>query len=358
MKNDRKKGFTALCRLARGFKPKPYVTTADSVPGNSLVFDGVRAWASDGTVWLSLRSAQKLSAPVAVDEPMLRTLLKAGDDITIDRAQGRVNDVAVDLRPIEDHIPLPEPGQPMAAFEVNLQRLANVLRAAGVHDIRYYLNGLLFDFPGRALVATDGHRLHRYNAETLPLVPTPQNAEASRTLPILPRKAAELIADLKLRNVAWDGAIFAASNDDLELRVPAIDGTFPDYSKVLRAPRKDDVVVTLDPVRLASGLKQAIALGKARKASYIGVILDGATADLAVHVNGAPAMVLPDIVQITSRRGVLRPIGFAPAYLLDVAELVTAAATWRFSNAEKHQSRESLIVEEGDFTAVVMPMNL
>lgn len=40
--------------------------------------------------------------------------------------------------------------------------------ARGVGDIRSYLNGLCYDLDGHAVVATDGHRLHLANSNTLP----------------------------------------------------------------------------------------------------------------------------------------------------------------------------------------------
>ena len=40
--------------------------------------------------------------------------------------------------------------------------------ARGIGDIRSYLNGLCYDLDGHAVIATDGHRMHLANSDTLP----------------------------------------------------------------------------------------------------------------------------------------------------------------------------------------------
>jgi hypothetical protein len=62
---------------------------------------------------------------------------------------------------------------PHKAYGITVQLphwdLINEVRMAeAVHDIRYYLNGTLFDLGNSAIVCTDGHRLHSANSTTLP----------------------------------------------------------------------------------------------------------------------------------------------------------------------------------------------
>jgi hypothetical protein len=46
--------------------------------------------------------------------------------------------------------------------------IGDIRLAESVHDVRYYLNGTYFDLGKRAIVCTDGHRMHLANSTTLP----------------------------------------------------------------------------------------------------------------------------------------------------------------------------------------------
>ena len=124
--------------------------------------------------------------------------------------------------------------------------VADVLRmvtetsfAISSEETRYYLNGVyLHAWPdgdhhnGLRTVATDGHKLSRLT------LPRPEGAEGMPGI-ILPRK---LVEELK-KVVTTDGAAFfqvavstskiRLERDDLVLTSKLIDGTFPDYQRVI-----------------------------------------------------------------------------------------------------------------------------
>ncbi|MFY7873345.1 MAG: DNA polymerase III subunit beta, partial [Limnohabitans sp.] len=111
--------------------------------------------------------------------------------------------------------------------------MGQVSFAMAVHDIRYYLNGILFVAEGNklSLVATDGHRLAYASATLDTEVPSKQEV-------ILPRKTV-----LELQRLLSDaeGAIemqFANNQarfsfDGMEFVTKLVEGKFPDYNRVI-----------------------------------------------------------------------------------------------------------------------------
>lgn len=109
------------------------------------------------------------------------------------------------------------------------QALAVTTPCVSTEETRYYLNGIFLHSVGGNLVAvgTDGHRLARYlTGQSWP------HPDA-----ILPRKAANILA----RALATDEAITVTSGErrlavigaGWELRTKCIDGTFPNYTKII-----------------------------------------------------------------------------------------------------------------------------
>ena len=114
-----------------------------------------------------------------------------------------------------------------------LKELLNqVSFAMAVHDIRYYLNGILFVAEGKqlSLVATDGHRL-AFSSATL-------DVEVPKQEVILPRKTV-----LEMQRLLSDkeGAIemqFAGNQakfsfEGMEFVTKLVEGKFPDYNRVI-----------------------------------------------------------------------------------------------------------------------------
>jgi len=122
------------------------------------------------------------------------------------------------------------------------QLLDNTSFAMAQQDVRYYLNGMLFEV-GKdylRLVATDGHRLAM---ETLQM----QNSIGETQQQILPRKG---VMELSRLLNDEDGAIdLTFGQNHIRARVPEysftsklVDGKFPDYNRVL--PKGGNKVVS------------------------------------------------------------------------------------------------------------------
>lgn len=140
--------------------------------------------------------------------------------------------------------------------------------AMAQQDVRYYLNGMLWEIKGKQLrvVATDGHRLA--------LCTLPGTIDASDdTQVILPRKGVLELARLLLEDDA-DIAIVMGSNhirattDDFTFTSKLVDGKFPDYQRVL--PRSPDKIVLGSRLELRQAFTRAAILSNEK---YRGVRL-------------------------------------------------------------------------------------
>jgi DNA polymerase III subunit beta len=117
-------------------------------------------------------------------------------------------------------------------------------------DVRYYLNGLLFEIDTQAAraVATDGHRL----AMSQILLPNP---DIVATQVIVPRKAVVELQRLSTGDATVEVSV--GSNHiriqfgDIRFTSKLIDGRFPDYSRVVPAAPPRTVLANRENLRAA-----------------------------------------------------------------------------------------------------------
>jgi len=142
--------------------------------------------------------------------------------------------------------------------QIQLKRLLKQVEfAMAQQDIRYYLNGLLFEVNGNQLniVGTDGHRL------SFTSIHLDQNY--NKTEVILPRKT--VIELIKLLNDSeelvsvelYKGQVNFGFND-IQLISKVIDGKFPDYTRVI--PEGHNNQFTIDRIQFLTSLQRASIL--------------------------------------------------------------------------------------------------
>ena len=157
--------------------------------------------------------------------------------------------------------------------------------AVSTDDTRFYLNGIFFHAEGEgvAAVATDGHRLQMATedlAEPWTLDPA-----------ILPRQSAKRMEAL-LKDLAGDQPVtLRGDGSRWQLEAPGwtfatklIDGTFPDYKRILPPPGEGEELVVTDPKALASAVASARVVGDERS---FPVKLIRRAGTRALHVVGA-----------------------------------------------------------------------
>ncbi len=239
-------------------------------------------------------------------------------------------------------------------FSVPQKTLKSLLQqvsfSMAVHDIRYYLNGILFVAEGKqlSLVATDGHRLTYANA-TL-------DVEVPRQEVILPRKTVlEMLRLLSDKEGAIDMQ-FANNQakfvfDGMEFVTKLVEGKFPDYNRVI--PKNHKNTITLGRTPLLACLQRTAILTSEK---FKGVRLNLEPGLLRVASNNAEQEEAVDELEIDYNGDAIE-IGFNVTYLIDVLTNMDQDMV-RMDLADSNSSVLITIPEQSSFKYVVMPMRI
>ena len=256
--------------------------------------------------------------------------------------------------PAEDFPLVQEAANFGPAFSVPQKTLKDLLGqvsfAMAVHDIRYYLNGILFVAEGKtlSLVATDGHRLAFASAEL--------DVEVPKQEVILPRKTV-----LELQRLLSDkeGAIemqFAANQarftfDGMEFVTKLVEGKFPDYNRVI--PRNHHNVVVLGRQPLLAALQRAAIMTSEK---FKGVRLSLEPGLLRLAANNADQEEAVDELDIEYGGDAIE-MGFNVSYLIDALGNMSQDMV-RIELADSNSSALITIPDNEHFKYVVMPMRI
>ncbi|MBO9510376.1 DNA polymerase III subunit beta [Erythrobacter sp. A6_0] len=222
-----------------------------------------------------------------------------------------------------DDFPVIVEGDLPTSFELPSKTLAELIDrtrfAISTEETRYYLNGIFLhvsdeDQPVLKAAATDGHRLARFT------LPRPDGAEGMPDV-IVPRKA---VAELrKLLEEKGEGAVqidLSASKirftlggeGGVVLTSKLIDGTFPDYSRVI--PTANDKLLRLDPRSFFEGVDRVATIATEKtRAVKMGLDKDRVTLTVTSPDNGTAAEELPAEYSADGFE-----IGFNAGYLKDI----------------------------------------
>lgn len=294
--------------------------------------------------------------------------LPEGAQVELSAAEGRLTVVAGRARfqlatlPRDD-FPVIAEGELPTQFELPADALKAIIDktrfAISTEETRYYLNGIFLHVAddggpagGQAVLkaaATDGHRLARVT------VPRPEGAEAMPDV-IVPRKC---VGELRKLLDEVDGSVgvsLSASKIRFDLgqailTSKLIDGTFPDYSRVI--PSANDKMLKIDPKSFMEGVDRVstIATEKTR-AVKMALERDKITLSVTSPENGAAAEEVPG-----DYAAMPLEIGFNSRYLLDILHQIEG------DSVEVHladASAPTLIREHDKSQAlyVLMPMRV
>jgi DNA polymerase-3 subunit beta len=226
--------------------------------------------------------------------------------------------------------------------------------AMAQQDVRYYLNGMLWELDSKQqlrVVATDGHRLAMC---TLPeKVKVKGEGEAQV---ILPRKGVLELARLLMDDEA-DIAIVIGSNhiravtEEFTFTSKLVDGKFPDYQRVL--PRSPDKILTGSRQELRQAFTRTAILSNEK---YRGVRLKLTENTLDILANNPEQEEAEETVPV-EYSGEALEVGFNVSYLLDVLGVLSGEQI-KLSLADPNSSALLEETEAGDSLYVVMPMRL
>ena len=240
------------------------------------------------------------------------------------------------------------------AFSVPQKTLKSLLNqvsfSMAVHDIRYYLNGILFVAEGKklSLVATDGHRLAFASAEL--------DVEVPKQEVILPRKT---VLELQRLLSDKDGAIelqFAANQarfrfEGMEFVTKLVEGKFPDYNRVI--PRNHPNILILGRSALLAALQRAAIMTSEK---FKGVRLNLERGSLRVAANNADQEEAVDELDIQYDGSAIE-IGFNVSYLIDALSNMSQDMV-RLELNDGNSSALLTIPDNEHFKYVVMPMRI
>ena len=242
------------------------------------------------------------------------------------------------------------------AFSVPQKTLKSLIDqvhfAMAVHDIRYYLNGILFVAEGRnlILVATDGHRLALAQARL--------DADIPKQEVILPRKTVLELQRL-LRDDSGDNAIemrFAGNQakfsfSGMEFVTKLVEGKFPDFNRVI--PKGHKNAVTLGRAPILACLQRAAILTSEK---FKGVRVNIEPGTLRISSNNAEQEEAKEELEIDYAGDAIE-IGFNVTYLIDVFTNLGVEMV----RIELQDGNSSALISAPDvegFKYVVMPMRI
>jgi DNA polymerase-3 subunit beta len=290
---------------------------------------GLRLMATDLDLQINERVEANVSDPGATTVPA-HTLfdivrkLPEGSQVELIAAEGRMQVNAGRARFTlstlpRDDFPVIAEGDLPTGFELPAATLRQIIDktrfAISTEETRYYLNGIYLHVSDEAqpvlkAAATDGHRLARVT------VPRPDGAQGMPGV-IIPRKC---VAELRKLLDEVDGTVQVSLSESkirfglgtAVLTSKLIDGTFPDYSRVI--PTANDKLLKLDPRSLEEAADRVSTIASERtRAVKMTLDRDRVTLSVTSPENGTASEEIP---ADSGADGI--EIGFNARYLLDI----------------------------------------
>ncbi len=281
------------------------------------------------TVGADIQQAGGTTAPAHMLHDIVRKLPDGaqieldggGDDgrLTVRAARSKF---ALSCLPREDFPAMADDDLPhrFSVPAADLRRLVEKTRfAISTEETRYYLNGIYLHAPEDAPVlrgvATDGHRLAQVD------VPLPDGAAVMPGV-IVPRKAAlevlKLIEDDDgMVDVALSDSKIRFALDHIVLTSKLIDGTFPDYRRVI--PQGNDAQMEADCKSFQAAVDRVATISSEKsRAVKLSVNSDAVVLSASNPEQGSGT----DEVAITFNGAEALEIGFNARYLLDIASQI------------------------------------
>jgi len=339
------------------------------VLGNILVnagADDITFTATDLEVELQAKTAVAVKEPGEITLParkildICRTLPEqAVVEVTVDQERASVRSgrsrFTLATLPASE-FPVVEDVRSSLNFTLPQQDLRELIErthfAMAQQDVRYYLNGLLFEpLEGKLrAVATDGHRLAM--ADMAAGIP----AETGQPV-IVPRKGVQEL--MRILDDSKEPAEVAIGNNHLRVNVPdirftskLIDGRFPDYDRVV--PEGGDKELVAERELLRQALARTSILSNEK---YRGVRLSMEDGMLRIQAHNPEQEEAEEELEV-DYQGETLEIGFNVTYLLEALGAITGQqvqVTFRDANS-------SCLIQEpaSSFPCkyVIMPMRL
>lgn len=279
------------------------------------------------------------------------TVSQSGDKVTVQAGRSRFTLATLPAHdfPSVDEVEATERVHvPEAALKELIERTAF---AMAQQDVRYYLNGLLFDLREQTLrcVATDGHRLALCESGL-------EGGSGTKRQIIVPRKGVQELQRLleggdRILELEVGRSHIRIKRDDVTFTSKLIDGRFPDYEAVI--PIGADREVRIEREALRAALQRAAILSNEK---YRGVRIEVSPGQLRISAHNPEQEEAQEEVEAETRVDGLA-IGFNVNYLLDA---LTALREDQVVLQLRDANSSALVREAGSERCrhVVMPLRL
>ena len=251
--------------------------------------------------------------------------LQEGSQVSLEVSEGRMavkagrSRFSLPTLPRDD-FPVIVEGDLPTSFELPAATLAEMIDrtrfAISTEETRYYLNGIFFHVTDDELraAATDGHRLARFTlkkpdgADGMPDVIVPRKCVAELRKLLEESLDTNVLIDLSASKVRFT----LGGENGVVLTSKLIDGTFPDYSRVI--PTGNDKLLRLDPRSFYEGVDRVATIATEKtRAVKISLETDKVTLSVTSPDNGTAAEELPADFKAQGFE-----IGFNANYLKDI----------------------------------------
>jgi len=220
----------------------------------------------------------------------------------------------------------------------------------GQQDVRFYLNGLLLEASPNTLVSvgTDGHRLAKSKTAV-------DKSKINASSYILPRKAVQeiqrIIGDAGETKITFSDnrSVFEIGTTTLVTKL--IDGSFPDYTRVIPENTAINILLEVDKIKPAL---QRVSILANEKFKGVRVDLDDNT--LNVSSENPEQEQATEAISI-EKTGKKLSVGFNVSYLIDA---ISACKGEIINLGLNDENSSALITDPSDPESkyVVMPMRL
>ncbi|EGQ7800328.1 DNA polymerase III subunit beta [Vibrio parahaemolyticus] len=217
-------------------------------------------------------------------------------------------------------------------------------------DVRYYLNGMLFEIDGTTLrsVATDGHRMA--------VSQTQLGTDFAQKQIIVPRKGVQEL--VKLMDAPEQPVVLQIGSSNVRAEVnnfiftsKLVDGRFPDYRRVLPQHTNKTLIASCDELRQAFSRAAILSNEKFR-----GVRVNLAGSEMRITANNPEQEEAEEMLDVTFEGDPIE-IGFNVSYVLDVLNTLRCEKV----QVSMSDANASALIENADDDSamyVVMPIRL
>ncbi|WCE29753.1 DNA polymerase III subunit beta [Vibrio sp. SCSIO 43137] len=217
-------------------------------------------------------------------------------------------------------------------------------------DVRYYLNGMLFEIDGSTLrsVATDGHRMAVSQASL--------NAEFNNQQVIVPRKGVQELVRLldapeEMVTLQIGQSNVRAEVNNFTFTSKLVDGRFPDYRRVMPQSSNKTLEAGCDELRQCFSRAAILSNEKFR-----GVRVNLSGAEMRITANNPEQEEAEEVLDVDFQGEDLE-IGFNVSYVLDVLNTLRCDKV-RISMTDANASALIENAEDDSAMYVVMPIRL